>query len=96
MENNFRGAISSELANRYMNSDQIKKILHIDANYPYRWALSQSLLNDENKFDAMGKLEDILIILIDCVICSFIESILPSRDKMKEKTKKILFSLRKS
>ena len=47
IENIIRGAISSVLGDRYIISDDTKKILYVDANIFYGWAMSQSLPYDE-------------------------------------------------
>ena len=39
------------MGNRYVKSDVNKKIVYIDANNLYGWAMSESLHYDDNKFD---------------------------------------------
>ena len=60
LENNIRGGISSVMGDRYIKSDENKKILYIDANNLYGHSMSQYLPYDEFKFDNTVKLEDIL------------------------------------
>ena len=47
LENNMRGGISSVRGDRYVKSDENKKILYIGANNFYCWAMSESLHHDE-------------------------------------------------
>ena len=51
IENNIRGGISSVMGDRYVKSDENKKILYKDANNLYGWARSEYLPYDEIKFD---------------------------------------------
>ena len=60
LENNIRGGISSVMGDRYVKSDDIKKILYIDANNLYGHSMSQPLPFVEIKIDQNVKLEDIL------------------------------------
>ena len=60
LENNIRGDISSVMGDRYVQSDENKKILYVDANNLYGHSMSQPLPIDELKFDNNVKLEDIL------------------------------------
>ena len=43
LENNIRGRISSVMGDRYIKLDDNKKLLYIDANSVYGWAMSQYL-----------------------------------------------------
>ena len=43
LENNIRGGISGVMGPRYLKSDENTKILYIDANNLYGWAMSQYL-----------------------------------------------------
>ena len=47
LENNIRGGISSVMGDRYIQSDEQTKILYIDANNLYGWAMSQYLPTGE-------------------------------------------------
>ena len=49
LENNIRGGISSVMGDRYVKSDENKKIIYIDANNLYGLAMSQSLPYDDIK-----------------------------------------------
>ena len=60
LENNIRGGISSVMGDRYIKSDENKKILYIDANNLYGHSMSEPLPYDEIKFEIDVKLEDIL------------------------------------
>ena len=51
IENNIRGGISSVMGDRYVKSDENKKILYIDATNLYGHSMSQMLLYDEIKFE---------------------------------------------
>ena len=73
LENNIRGGISSVMGNRYVKSDENKKILYIDANNLYGLAMSQYLPYDDIKFDNKITLEEILNTEDDSEIGYFIE-----------------------
>ena len=60
LEKTLRGGISSVMGDRYVQSDENKKILYVDANNLYGHSMSQPLPFDELKFDNNVKLEDIL------------------------------------
>ena len=60
LENNIGGGISSVMSDRYVKSNDDKKILYADANNLYGHSVSQPLAFDEIKFDKNVKLEDIL------------------------------------
>ena len=77
--NNIRGVVSSVKADRYVKSDENKKILYVDANNLYGWAMSEYLPYNENRFDRNVKLEEILNTPDD--------SDLRYPNKLKEKTK---------
>ena len=51
IENNIRGGVSLVMVNRYVKSDENKKILYIDATKLYGHSMSQPLPFDEIKFD---------------------------------------------
>ena len=71
IENNIRGGISSVMGDRYVKSDENKKILYIDANNLYGYAMCQSLPYDEIKIIENYKLEDILntsLMIVNMVI----------------------------
>ena len=91
LENSIRGGISSVLGNRYIKSDDNKRILYIDANNLYGHSMSQPLPYDEIKFDKNVKLEDILKTPDDGDIGYFIEVDLKYPDNIKEKTKNFPF-----
>ena len=92
LENNIRGGISSVMGDRYVKSDENKKILYIDANNLYGHSMSEPLPYDEIKFDKNVKLEDILNTPDDSDIGYFIEADLLYPDNIKEKTKNFPFA----
>ena len=51
LENIIRGGISSVMGDRYIKSDDNKKLLYIEANNLYGHSMSQPLLYDEIKFE---------------------------------------------
>ena len=91
-ENNIRGGISSIMGDRYVKSNEKKKILYEDANNLYGWAMSEPLLYDDIKFDNNVNLENIINTPDDNDIGYFIEVDLKYPDKIKEKTKQFPFA----
>ena len=89
--NKIKGGIGSVMADRYVKSDNTKKILYIDANNSYAHSMSQPKPYDEIKFDRNVKLEDILNTLDDSDIGYLVEVDIKYPRKMKEKTKNFLF-----
>ena len=87
LENNIRGGISSVMGDRYIKSDDNKKILYIDANKIYGHSMSQYLPYDEIKIDDNVELEGILNTPGDSDIGYFVEVNLKYPDNIKEKTK---------
>ena len=92
LESNIRGGISSVKGDRYIKSDKNKKILYIDANNLYGWAMSKSLPYDEIKLDNIVNLEDILNTRDDSDIGHFGEVDLKYPDNIKQKTKNFPFA----
>ena len=92
LENNIRGGISSVMGDRYIKSDKNKKILYIDANNLYGWAMSESLPYDEIKLDNNVNLEDILNTRDDSDIGYFVEVDIKYPDNIKQKTKNFPFA----
>ena len=92
LENNIRCGISSVTGERYVESDENKKILYIDATNIYRHSMSQPLPYDEIELDKNIRLEDILITPDDSDIGCFIEVYLTYPDNIKEKTKNFPFA----
>ena len=92
LENNILGGISSVMGDRYIKSDENKKILYIDANNLYGHSMSEPLPYDEIKFDNDVKLEDILNTPDDSDIGNFVEADLIYPDSIKEKTKNFPFA----
>ena len=91
LENNIRGGISLVMSDRYIKSDNNKKILYIDANNSYGWAKSQYLPYDEIKFVKNVTLEDIET-SDDSEIGYFLEVHLTYCQNIKEKTKYFPFA----
>ena len=59
LENNIRGGISSVMGPRYIESNENTKLLYIDANNLYGWAMSQYLpTGDFKKMRLFGSCED--------------------------------------
>ena len=92
LENKIRGGISSVMGNRYIKSDENKKILYIDANNFYGHSMSQPLPYDETKIDKSVKLEDKLKKPDDGDVGYFVEADLIYPDNKKEKTENFLFA----
>ena len=57
---NKRGGVSSVMGDRYVKSDEKKRIKYVYANILYDNSMSEKLPYDESKFDKKMKLEDIL------------------------------------
>ena len=92
LENIIRGGISSVMGDRYIQSDDNKKVLYIDANNLYGHSMSEPLPYDEIKFDDNVELEDILNTPDDSNIGYFIEVDLTYPNDIKEKTKNFPFA----
>ena len=88
LENILRGGIGSIMEDGYVQSDETKKILHVDANILYGWAMSESLPYDEIKFEGNVKSEEILNNSDDSDIGYIVEVDLKILDEITEKTKK--------
>ena len=58
LENNIRGGNSSVMGDRYVKSDENKKITIFDAKNLYVYSLTQLLSNDEINCDSNVKIED--------------------------------------
>ena len=87
IENNIGGGISSVMGDKYVKSDENKKILYKDASNLYGWALGEYLLYDDIKFDNNVKLEDIINTPDVSDIGYFVEVALIYPDRIEEKTK---------
>ena len=91
IENNIRGCISSVMGDRYVKSDENKKILYIDATNLYGHSMSQMLPYDEIEMwhghpDLyMNWLEEILNTTDDNEIGYFLEVDLKYLDNIKKK-----------
>ena len=97
LENHTRGGISSVTGDRYLKSDENKKILYMDATNLYGHSMSQVLPYDEIEMwrdhpDLYMKwLEEILNTTDDNEIGYFLEVNLKYPDNIKEKTKHFPF-----
>ena len=97
IENDIRGGISSVMGDRYVKSDENKKILYMDATNLYGHSMSQMLRYDEIEMwyghpDLyMNSLEENLNTPDDNEIGYFLEFDLKDPDNIKEKTKKFPF-----
>ena len=98
----MRGGISSVMGDRYVKSDDNKKITYMDATNLYGHSMSQMLPYDEIEMwhghpdlymDWLEGLEEILISPDDSDTRYFIDVILKYPDNIKEKTKKFPFAL---
>ena len=98
LENNIRGGISSVMGDRFVESNENKQILYIDANNLYGWEMSQNFPTSE--FEKLQLPEQILLVQIveDLTYCPdnnefgyFIECDLEYPVEIKEKTKKLSF-----
>ena len=87
LENKIRGGISSVMGDRYVKSNENKKVLYIDGNKLYGWAMSENLPYDEIKFDKNVKLEDISNTPDDSDIGYSIEADLKYSDNINKKPK---------
>ena len=92
LENIIRGGIGSFMGDRYVQSDEIKKILYVDANNLFGYSMSEPLPFDELKFDNNVKLEDILNTPDDSNFDYFIGVDLSHPNNIKEKTKNFPFA----
>ena len=97
IENNIRGGISSVMGDRYVMSDENKRILYIDATNLYGHSMSQFLPFDEIELRHghpdlyMNWLEEILNTPNENEIGYFLEVDLNYRNNIKEKTKNFSF-----
>ena len=97
IENNIRGGISSIMGDRYVKSDENKKILNMDATNLYGHSMSQMLPYDEIEMwhghtdKYWNWLEEILNTPDDSDIGYFLEVDLMYPDNIKEKTKNFSF-----
>ena len=97
IENNIRGGISSVMGDRYVKSDENKKISYMDATNLYGHSMSQFLPYDEIEMwhghpdKYWNWLEEILNTPDDSDIGYFLEVDLKYPDNIKEKTKHFPF-----
>ena len=97
IENNIRGGISSVMGDRYVESDENKKITYMDATTLYGHSMSQTLPYDEIEMwhgdpdKYWNWLGEILITPDDADIGYFSEVDLKYPDNIKEKTNNFPF-----
>ena len=97
IENKIRGGISSVMGDRYVKSDENKKILYMDATNLYGHSMSQMLPYDEVEMwhgdpdKYWNWLDEILNRPDDEDVGYFLEVDLKYPDNIKEKTKKLPF-----
>ena len=97
-EDNIRGGISSVMEDRYVKSDELRKIIYMDAINLYGHSLIQPLPYDEiemwhGHLDLyMNKIEAILNTADDSDIGYFVEVDLKHLDNIKEKRKNFQFA----
>ena len=97
LENNISGGISSVMGDRYVETDENKNIIYMDATNLYLQSMVQPLPHDEIEMwhghpDLyMNKVDEILITTDDSDIGYFIEVILRFPDSIKRKTKNFPF-----
>ena len=93
IENNIRGGISSVMGDRYVKSDENKKIIYMDATNLYGHSMTQLLPYDEIEMwhghpdKYWNWLDEILITPDDSEIGYFLEVDLKYPDNIKQKTK---------
>ena len=91
LRNKIRGGISVVMADRYVKSDENKKIIYMDATNLYGWSMIQPLPYDEIEIwhghpdFCMNKLEENINTPDDSDIGYFIENDLGYPDNIKEK-----------
>ena len=101
LENNIRGGISSVMGHRFVESNENKHILYIDANNLYGWAMSHYLPTGDFKKIKFGCEHDSVLmneIKVDILSTPddneygyFIECDLEYPAEIKEKTKNFPF-----
>ena len=91
LENNIRGGTSSVMGDRYVKSNENKKILYMDATILHGHSMVQPLPCDEIEIDKNVKLEEILNTPDDSDIGYFFEIDLRYHHNRKEKTKNFPF-----
>ena len=103
LENNIRGGISSVMRDRFVESNENKQILHIDANNLYGWAMSQYLptgtfekLYFPQQYELEQIVEDLRFIPDNNPYGFFIEWDLEYPAEIKEKPKTFHFVLIKA
>ena len=92
LQNNTRGGTSSVLGDRYLQSDENKKILYIDATNIYGHSMSQMLPYDEIKCEKDICLEERLNTPAEIEIDYISEVDLKFSDNIKKETKNFAFA----
>ena len=91
IENNFRGGTSSVMCARYINSDENKKIVYINATKFFGHSMSLPLPFEENKFERNVCLKEILNTPDDNDIGFLLEVDLKHPYNIGQKTKRFPF-----
>ena len=91
LENNIRGGVSGVMGPRYVESNNKQKVLYIDANKLYGWAMSEYLPYDEINFEEKYDINETLNTPDDADDGYFVEFDL-EYPKNKEKTKYFPFA----
>ena len=92
LENGIRGGISGVIGDRYVKSNENKKILYVDANNLYGFGMSQPLPYDDFKFETENVcLEEILNTPDNSDIGYFLEVDLEYPHNIGQKTKHFPF-----
>ena len=93
LENNIRGRISSVMGDRFVESNENKQILYIDANTLYGWAMSRYLptgtfekLHFPQQYELEQTVDDVRFIPDNNTYGFFIECDLEYPAEIKEKT----------
>ncbi len=87
IENNIRGGISSVMGDRYVKSNEQTKILYLDANNLYGWAMSQNMPYKDFEFVVDVSIDKILSTSDDSHVGYFVECDLKYPNSIKFKTK---------
>ena len=87
LEKNIRGGVSSVMGDRYVRSDESRKILYVDAKNLYGWVMSEYVPYNKINFDRDVKLKDISKTPDDSGIGYFIEVDMKYPDNTKYETR---------
>jgi hypothetical protein len=91
IESGIRGGVSQVMGDRHVEANENRKILYVDANNLYGWAMSKALPYGEFKWDNTISIEQILNTHIDNDIGYFVECDLHYPNHIKFRTKNFPF-----